>query len=292
MEERYNRFTEYDFVHSSAWQSYLEALYFNPTLAQVIKLKRKWYKANVDPEFDINFDPSAATPPPPQQSYQQYNPTGSRTGSANTLGLIECVLFAMILPAIAFEKAAHFALAAFVCGFLSNYGVPRLNSEYWRTAVFSDDLHSVVFCFIFFMYPSLGLWLLPIAIGGVSRLGEILNIHPKVPAFLKPLARAVHMKKYELDMQKAKVEIGLGFALLVLGLVGSGSLMFAFLYWNFMRMKYMVNSYTAAAFSSLRLAGDSYIRRAPSLVQTAWEKLKAGCDALTAPQQASTCEVM
>lgn len=291
MEERYRRFEEYDFVHSGAWKAHLDGLYFNPTLAQVIRIKRKWYKQNVDSEFDINYDPSASTPPP-QQSYQQTRPSNSRTASANTLALVECALFACILPALAFQKSILFALVGFIVGLISNYGVPKLNSDYWRAAIFSDDLHCIAFCFIFYMHPHVGLWLLPVSIAATSRLGEILNIHPKAPAFVKPFARAVHAKKYELDVTRAQVEIGLGFAMIVLGLVGSGSLIICLVYWNFLRMKYMVSSYTSSAFTSIRIAGDSHIRRAPALVQTVWEKLKSGCDVLTQPQQASSCSVM
>ena len=60
--EAFTKFKEFDFIHDTRWQSYMNTLYPTPTGATLDKFKRKWYKRVVDPAFDIEYTP------PPQAS--------------------------------------------------------------------------------------------------------------------------------------------------------------------------------------------------------------------------------
>eukprot|EP00403_Amphidinium_massartii_P024840 CAMPEP_0178386830 /NCGR_PEP_ID=MMETSP0689_2-20121128/8763_1 /TAXON_ID=160604 /ORGANISM="Amphidinium massartii, Strain CS-259" /LENGTH=377 /DNA_ID=CAMNT_0020007181 /DNA_START=29 /DNA_END=1163 /DNA_ORIENTATION=+ len=49
------------------WQKYLEGLYPPPNPRQLLKYKKKWYKRNIDPDFDDNH-PAVMPPPEPRKT--------------------------------------------------------------------------------------------------------------------------------------------------------------------------------------------------------------------------------
>ncbi len=59
MDEKFKKYQDYDFRGDQKWQMYLNNLYPVPPLKLLEKKKRKWYKDNIDKEFDVNFDPDA-----------------------------------------------------------------------------------------------------------------------------------------------------------------------------------------------------------------------------------------
>jgi hypothetical protein len=287
MEARHKRFTEYDFDNSPGWKAFLKSLYFNPARAQIDKFKRQWFKDNVDTQYNVDYEPPVVSP----VDDSQFSKPCTCTGTPNLLGLLECVLLLLVLPGTFNGTGLYFALAAFCLGLLSNTGVPQMNSDYFTLVTFSDDLHSVVFCVMFLFYPS-NMWVLPVAIGAASRLSEILYKWGSTPSLLKSLVTSLYSKKFELDSSKAQVEVGMGVAAVLLALSGGKGLVFGFAYWNFLRMKYIVNLHTTAAFSTLRVIGDSYLVRAPQPFAKLWDKLKWACGALTTSSQPGVCSVM
>mmetsp|Transcript_13846 Transcript_13846/g.25425 ORF Transcript_13846/g.25425 Transcript_13846/m.25425 type:complete len:391 (-) Transcript_13846:86-1258(-) len=56
-------FLDFDWSHDG-WQKYLEGLYPPPNPRQLLKFKKKWYKRNIDPDFDDNH-PAVQPPPEP-----------------------------------------------------------------------------------------------------------------------------------------------------------------------------------------------------------------------------------
>lgn len=58
MEEKYKAFTKYDWTLSDKWQLYLSNLYPIPPRDRLEKIRRKWYRDNVDKEFDLSYEPS------------------------------------------------------------------------------------------------------------------------------------------------------------------------------------------------------------------------------------------
>lgn len=50
------KFQNYKFSADNNYQKYLSSLYPMPPMEKLEKLKRKWYKKNIDQEFDPEFD--------------------------------------------------------------------------------------------------------------------------------------------------------------------------------------------------------------------------------------------
>ncbi len=54
-EERFKKYQEYDFRTDQEWFKYFDELYPTPSQKKVDKFKRKYYKRNIDPDFDVNY---------------------------------------------------------------------------------------------------------------------------------------------------------------------------------------------------------------------------------------------
>ena len=59
MDQKYKEYRKYDWTLSDKWQIYLNNIFPTPPREQLEKIRRKWYKNNVDGDFDINYQPPA-----------------------------------------------------------------------------------------------------------------------------------------------------------------------------------------------------------------------------------------
>lgn len=61
MDIKYRDFLKFNFDTSSAWKAYLSKIDPTPTSLQIQTLKKKFYKREIDKEFDLNYVPSASS---------------------------------------------------------------------------------------------------------------------------------------------------------------------------------------------------------------------------------------
>ena len=57
MDAKYDTYKRYAWSDDKNWQSYLSNIYPIPSVDKVEKIRRKWYKKNKDPDFDVDYDP-------------------------------------------------------------------------------------------------------------------------------------------------------------------------------------------------------------------------------------------
>ena len=55
MEAKYKSYRSFDWTLNDKWQTYLNNIYPVPPRDRLEKIRRKWYRDNVDKEFDINY---------------------------------------------------------------------------------------------------------------------------------------------------------------------------------------------------------------------------------------------
>lgn len=55
MDQKYREYRKYDWTLSDKWQNYLNNIFPTPPREQLEKIRRKWYKSNIDKDFDINY---------------------------------------------------------------------------------------------------------------------------------------------------------------------------------------------------------------------------------------------
>ena len=60
MEEKFKAYGKFDWTLSEKWQLYFSNLYPTPARDRVEKLRKRWYRDNIDKEFDINYEPSSS----------------------------------------------------------------------------------------------------------------------------------------------------------------------------------------------------------------------------------------
>lgn len=78
MEEKFKKYKEYDYKGNQKWQLYLNGLYPMPPLKALEKRKRKWYRDNIDKDFDINYEPDENAK---RNEDQPRNPQGPPPGA-------------------------------------------------------------------------------------------------------------------------------------------------------------------------------------------------------------------
>ena len=60
MQEQFNTYKRYNWSEDKDWQMYLNNLYPTPSGPKVEKMRRKWWKKNKDPNFDVDYNPETA----------------------------------------------------------------------------------------------------------------------------------------------------------------------------------------------------------------------------------------
>lgn len=122
---------------------------------------------------------------------------------------------------------------------------------------------------------------------------DTLSKQPSVPTKIRNLALKLEPKKLEILQVRADAEIWVGFASVIVGVFGSSSLIYALLYWQYVRMRYMLNAFSKTSFAYLRYKGDVLFAKTPAIVNKGWIKLKDLCDWVNnmEAQQSSSCEI-
>lgn len=59
MEAKYKEYEKFDWTLNDKWQIYLNNIYPVPPRDRLLKMRKKWYRDNVDKDFDINYEPSS-----------------------------------------------------------------------------------------------------------------------------------------------------------------------------------------------------------------------------------------
>ena len=57
MEVKYKNYKNHPWGDDKEWQKYLTNLYPIPDSEKMERFRKKWYKKNIDPAFDITFTP-------------------------------------------------------------------------------------------------------------------------------------------------------------------------------------------------------------------------------------------
>lgn len=60
MEQKYKEFEKFDWTLNDKWQTYLNNIFPTPPLDRIKKYRKKWYRDNVDKDFDITWEPSSS----------------------------------------------------------------------------------------------------------------------------------------------------------------------------------------------------------------------------------------
>lgn len=159
--------------------------------------------------------------------------------------IILWALFALSFPLRMYTT--WFAFGACLCGLIKRCGFPKFSQEYMQRAIFDDNFHMITY---------LG----PLTMGGGSFilyiplvLTAFMETAPTAKAFLDrnpnlPLVsslkdtfnQGVQHKGQFLEM-RSDIEVYIGLYLIVVWFLGWSSFIEIILYWQLMRMRYMMS---------------------------------------------------
>ena len=289
-------FDSYDFGSSTEWLRYYDNIFPQPSYSQLTKIKQKWYREHVDKAFNPNppgpsasnsSNPSSA--PRPQASRNPQNRT-----PPSPLQLFQTVLFSLSIPAMLYGKALHLLIAGHLAGLIHYHNMPRMNLDYWRPVISDDNMHSIVFALLFLVLPTSNVWLVPAYIGVLVYVPDVVIGLQYAPKKFKDIAQKFDDSKLKLLQARADCEVWVGFALVILWVIGFGHWITPVIFWQYTRMRYILNYFSKVTFANLRVKGDQVFMTRPGF-SVVWEKVKAGCDWLckleSSPSSASSCEI-
>lgn len=292
----YQQFLDFDWGDET-WRAYLNGLYPPPTQQQIPKFKKKWYKKNVDPVFDDSFEPVTSRAPEggcgeegggsvssasiPSASSALPNGVYSDASRWEKMGSRAVVCFVVYALALTIAvgaasgifppyQALVVLLSAFVLEILAKYGL-KFKSEYVQS-VLLDDVGVMPIMGLTLLTPGLHPAIRIFALASpfltaVLTFAQICKACAKLPLstrnFFSPLAQP--SARYKLMQARAHVEVWLGFVLVAGVLTMRAAPISVLLYWNFMMMRYIMNSWTQAAFRKIDIVLEAFCGRIPGV---------------------------
>ncbi|CAD8140022.1 unnamed protein product [Paramecium pentaurelia] len=224
-------YSKFDFDRNENFQQYLLNVY--PLPPNLDKIKRKWYKKYIDPEFDINQEfqnPSQNTQsqqnqkPQKQETYQQpqqsqqqqqYNQNRQQLSSIPICTIIEGMLKVLYFPALLFmlspqlQKFLNFG-SVFICllGIYRLQGLPKRNhiQEYIHKIIQLEFTSNIFYIFCLFTIDSFA-FQLPIALHFMVGAAEFWKQINHEDGISLKIANYIKNNRTEIILTKQKIEI-------------------------------------------------------------------------------------
>ena len=270
------QFTAFDWLGSEAWKAHLLNVFPQPTVGQLQRMKRKWFREHIDASLPLDPAPSPAPASPPSSPSLQLLPVA--------------LLFSLWPVALFLSKGMQFSLLSCSIGLLCTYGYPQRSKAYWLPVLRDDALHTLMYSLIYMYYTGRLVAHFPVAIAaGIWCVSGLAC--EEVPSTVRKWAQSVDKRKWVL--LKQDVEVAIGVYLLLALLTPWGSVLELILYWQFLRIKYVLSPYLQVSFHNLKHLVDPLLTGRP-VVGRVWEKLKefGAYMVSTDRKQASSCSVM
>ena len=276
----YQNFLKYDFGKDEKWISYIGSMYPTPKFDQIIHLKKKFYKKEINNEFDIDFDPSTS-------NNNQNIPAKKLSpiiigifhleGNLKLLFFISCLLYTQITSML--------TLIICVLAILRQLKKPKFSKEYGRKLMMNEFFHDLMYLVPFSIVPGpkFVIIYIPVMFHFAIGCAEYLNYSQGfIYKFGKKYIDGIRMNKTQLIYNKAKSEVFMTLFLIFGCIVGLYSFLILIFYGNYLRMKYMISNNLQYGFrevnaSILRILAKPFV---PGLFRFAYEKIRSLCSYL------------
>jgi len=196
---------------------------------------------------------------------------------------------------------------SFPIGFLLVFrklGRPRFTKEYGREFMMEEETHFIFAAFILLSTQPFFVGLIPYGLRSVlwsSRAFKRL-ISAYIPSFggrILPLLSTVTSNATQIVNFNASLEMMIGFLFIFQAFTGGQSFLAVMMWWQYLRMRYMMSQYTKHSFASLRATLDRVLlgpgTYCPRPLGSLYEKVKGFLSGMTDPslaQQRSMCTIM
>lgn len=309
MEEKYKDFNGFNWS-DERWQAYLSGLYPPPNYKQVIKFKKKWYKKNIDPEFDETYElgtssslsgASASSSSPGGGSSASSTKSDGEAWAAMGSKATVCVVayaggLGLAVASIAGLCDTKFPVGMLAGGFVSEilgkHGF-RFKSEYLQSVV-QEEVGIMPFMAVVLVMPGFHkafrtLAIMPMGLAALVSLAMLCRYSRGLPDLavrtVTPLTEV--STRYQLMQLRSDSEVMLGFALVVGAFMRLCAPLSTVLYWNVLTMRYALSPWTQASFRKVDGVISPVLSRIPG-VSTLYSKLKALLHNFAAPGERGT----
>ena len=263
------KYKAYKFEIDANWQNHLRNFYPTPSYEQIENIKKKWYKKNIDPNFDCNY--ASQKSQDPQSSSHNQSPSSNRSsndqsrparrGRLNTLSKYQLMLFICFMVAcpigiITRTSYAYPLFVAYLIGIVQSVGFIQFNKVYWSNLITNEDFHSLIMSGIaFFTSCKTAVIWIPqflIALIFVSQCLKILSRNYEfIQRIFGCLYNPIISNINELNLLIWDIEIYLGFYLFICIFMGWASIFTALIHWQLMQMRYLTSQSINLAFARL-----------------------------------------
>ena len=266
MEEKYKKFLDFDWQTSKEWQLYWTNLYPTPPPSKIERYKRKFYKNKIDYDFDIDYKPPQSEKPQQNQNSYSNNSTYTDSNSGYTytyayppfnpinsvlLKTIETYLLLFFLMSLPFKfYSKQLASLAYLLRTLRLNGIPKWKVEYLQGLMGIDAIHVLIYSLILFIERFNYYLILPIALATVIDLCDNLNSEKQLNMFKKYFDMILNRKE-NLLQDRANIEVGIGFLLIVGVFMRLNSFLLPIIYWQLMKVKYFLQPRIKKSFELL-----------------------------------------
>lgn len=262
------KYQQFDFSTNSNWLAYFNNLFPTPSMDMVEKLKKKWYKKNIDPDFPTEFEESKqnnSTNQGQQEIPRNFSQPPQNQGNISLFFKIEGYLKIAFIPGLLLFSGFHLKILIFVICLMAivrNYGPPKFSKEYMVKVIPSEFTANLLYLLSISLNSSQNgfLFFLPIAIHLSSGIVEFLNrTNPQILVSnpkINEIASMIKNNRNALIITKNKVEFGIFIYLIVVLFLGQSSLFQLIIYLQFLNLKYKFNNNMQTAIWELRRSSE------------------------------------
>jgi len=267
----------FDFERNREWQEFFKSVEI-PTLTQEVvdKLKMKWYKRHIDPNFDTtssgprqpNNNTTSSTPSPSATTMPQMDILEQQTIFAIHLVTLLAIIFSFFyyLFVILMVPITDWMYSIILCLFgirsllIINHSIKSYNYfadiQSFQQITF-DKVKTIVMAYVsHHEFMNIIYWqlfsscrsfvaLIPVSLKCVTKLNESLTVIPNMWGFshLKQILSSLYVRyiepsKIDMNVYTAKLEVYLFGFVILQWLAGHGSIFFIPAYFFYLRKRY------------------------------------------------------
>ncbi|CAD8082296.1 unnamed protein product [Paramecium primaurelia] len=242
------QFQNFNFENNVVWKDFIKELDPNIPKERFEKLKKIWYRDNIDPEFDPEFISNTNS----QHTHQ--NHTHTQKGSASDIDqqtLVCKILFGIenflklafiVTSFIPIGPNTQFAMLACILGLYRQCKFPTWTTDYGKLVLKNEFTQNLLFlCGYFFVYSFKTVFNVPLILHFVLGLASyLLIVQGSIYQKFKSQVDQIYLQQKQIYKLKYRIEIALVPASFVFLLLGRSSLFTIIYFANFIRMKYLL----------------------------------------------------
>lgn len=282
MEEKYKKFREFNWKENKDWQKFYSDLYPKPPQSKILKYKKIFYRKNIDPDFDIDYNPknngiNAFSHSCKENKEDMDNDTKKEQESNQTLKKnftieqtfenyriaqtltrpiysplwrnIESFLMFFFVLTLPFRfKTIHISLIAFLIRCIRLTGIPRFEKSYYQALVMNDSFHNFVTCLLALTDRFNYYMTVPITLSVVIAVCDNFRNSNISINSIRNFVSTINKNKDDLLKDRSHIEVAIGFITIFGAIIRINSLITPVIYWQLMRVRYMINPYDKQSF--------------------------------------------